>query len=106
MYLRSIFELELHLLDLEDPARMERICLSFHQMLEELVLGWDAILEEILEIAPIFAKIVAWWGRVRLRVENLLRISGISSETSENGLAAVLTGVLSVAAVTASRSLL
>lgn len=75
-------------------------------MLEEFILSGDAILEEVLEIAPIFAKIVAWWRRETLWVENFLRISGIISETSENGLAAVLAGVLSVAAVTASRQLL
>lgn len=104
--LRSVFQLELHLLDLEDPARMERIMSPFHQMLEEFVLSRDAILEEIFEVLSIFTEIVAWWRWERFGVENLLRISGIISETIENRLAAVLAGVLSVAAVAASHPLM
>lgn len=75
-------------------------------MREQPVLGWDAVLEEILEISSIFVEIVSWWRRVRFGVENLLRISGIIRETIENRLAAVLAGVLPVVTVTASGPLL
>ena len=75
-------------------------------MREQPVLGWNAILEEILEVSSIFVEIVSGWRRERFGVEYLLRISGIVSETSENRLAAVLTGVLPIVAVTASGPLL
>lgn len=75
-------------------------------MREQPVFGWDAILKEILEIPSIFVEIVSWWRREGFGVENFLRISGIISETSENRLAAVLTGVLPIVAVTAFGPLL
>lgn len=75
-------------------------------MREQPVLGWDAILKEILEISSIFVEIVSRWRRERFGVEYLLRISCIISETSENRVAAILTGVLPVVAVTTSGPLL